>query len=187
MTSFCQVAGAEASLSGRRLDRWLWFARLVKSRSRGARRCGAGAVAVNGMTVKKGQPHCANRGERHGAAGGLLPHRSSAGARRASRPGGRSPPLICGDRASGSSDRADTGVAAATVGRGRRFEPIARQSSRKRSSYWVRRRAINDFAILLNTVWRLLGVAASKKPPFDVVAQFCSAALLAPSLPRPIV
>ena len=78
------------------------------------------------------------------------------------------------ETASGSSDRADTGVAAATVGRGRRFEPIARQSSRKRSSYWVRRRAINDFAILLNTVWRLLGVAASKKPPFDVVAQVWS-------------
>lgn len=40
-------------MNGRRLDRWLWFARLVKSRSRGARLCAAGAVAVNGMTVTK--------------------------------------------------------------------------------------------------------------------------------------
>jgi ribosome-associated heat shock protein Hsp15 len=40
-------------LNGRRLDQWLWFARLVKSRSRGARLCAAGAVAVNGITVTK--------------------------------------------------------------------------------------------------------------------------------------
>ena len=40
-------------MSGRRLDQWLWFARLVKSRSRGARLCAAGAVAVNTVTVKK--------------------------------------------------------------------------------------------------------------------------------------
>lgn len=40
-------------MSGRRLDQWLWFARLVKSRSRAARLCAAGAVAVNGMTVRK--------------------------------------------------------------------------------------------------------------------------------------
>jgi len=40
-------------LNGRRLDQWLWFARLVKSRSRGARLCAAGAVSVNGMTVTK--------------------------------------------------------------------------------------------------------------------------------------
>jgi ribosome-associated heat shock protein Hsp15 len=40
-------------LNGRRLDQWLWFARLVKSRSRAARLCTAGAVAVNGITVKK--------------------------------------------------------------------------------------------------------------------------------------
>jgi ribosome-associated heat shock protein Hsp15 len=40
-------------LNGRRLDQWLWFARLVKSRSRGARLCAAGAVAVNGVTVTK--------------------------------------------------------------------------------------------------------------------------------------
>ena len=40
-------------MNGRRLDQWLWFARLVKSRSRGARLCAAGAVAVNGITVTK--------------------------------------------------------------------------------------------------------------------------------------
>jgi ribosome-associated heat shock protein Hsp15 len=40
-------------LKSRRLDQWLWFARLVKSRSRGARLCAAGAVAVNGVTVTK--------------------------------------------------------------------------------------------------------------------------------------
>ena len=45
--------GAAAEVSGRRLDQWLWFARLVRSRSRGARLCAAGAVAVNEMTVTK--------------------------------------------------------------------------------------------------------------------------------------
>ena len=40
-------------MNGRRLDQWLWFARLVKSRSRGARLCAAGEVAVNGKTVTK--------------------------------------------------------------------------------------------------------------------------------------
>jgi ribosome-associated heat shock protein Hsp15 len=37
----------------RRLDQWLWFARLVKSRSRGARFCAADAVAVNTVALKK--------------------------------------------------------------------------------------------------------------------------------------
>jgi ribosome-associated heat shock protein Hsp15 len=36
-----------------RLDQWLWFARFAKSRSSAARLCGAGAVAINGATVKK--------------------------------------------------------------------------------------------------------------------------------------
>ena len=36
-----------------RLDQWLWFARLAKSRSLAARLCAAGAVAVNGATVTK--------------------------------------------------------------------------------------------------------------------------------------
>jgi ribosome-associated heat shock protein Hsp15 len=36
-----------------RLDQWLWFARLVKSRSGAARLCAAGLVAVNGVPVRK--------------------------------------------------------------------------------------------------------------------------------------
>jgi ribosome-associated heat shock protein Hsp15 len=36
-----------------RLDQWLWFARFVKSRSLAARLCAAGALAINGMPVKK--------------------------------------------------------------------------------------------------------------------------------------
>jgi ribosome-associated heat shock protein Hsp15 len=36
-----------------RLDQWLWFARLAKSRSFAARLCAAGAVALNGSTVTK--------------------------------------------------------------------------------------------------------------------------------------
>jgi ribosome-associated heat shock protein Hsp15 len=36
-----------------RLDQWLWFARIVKSRSLAARLCAAGAVTVNGCRVKK--------------------------------------------------------------------------------------------------------------------------------------
>jgi ribosome-associated heat shock protein Hsp15 len=42
-----------AAAVSRRLDQWLWFARLAKSRSRAARLCGAGAVAVNGTAVAK--------------------------------------------------------------------------------------------------------------------------------------
>ena len=36
-----------------RLDQWLWFARFVKSRSLAARLCAAGAVTINGGTVRK--------------------------------------------------------------------------------------------------------------------------------------
>jgi ribosome-associated heat shock protein Hsp15 len=45
--------GGSAELSGRRLDQWLWFARLAKSRSRAARLCIAGAVKVNQVTLKR--------------------------------------------------------------------------------------------------------------------------------------
>jgi len=45
--------GASAEISGRRLDQWLWFARLVKSRSRAARLCIAGEVTVNQATIRK--------------------------------------------------------------------------------------------------------------------------------------
>ena len=49
-------------MNGRRLDQWLWFARLVKSRSLGARLCVAGAIAVNGTTVTKAN-HILRSGE----------------------------------------------------------------------------------------------------------------------------
>ncbi|HTV87613.1 MAG TPA: RNA-binding S4 domain-containing protein [Stellaceae bacterium] len=36
-----------------RLDQWLWFARLAKSRSLAGRLCAAGAVTLNGVAVAK--------------------------------------------------------------------------------------------------------------------------------------
>jgi ribosome-associated heat shock protein Hsp15 len=45
---------ASPAPTSRRLDQWLWFARFVKSRSRASHLCAAGAVAVNGLAVKKG-------------------------------------------------------------------------------------------------------------------------------------
>jgi len=45
--------GASAEVLGRRLDQWLWFARLVKSRSLAARLCAGGAVMVNQAAVSK--------------------------------------------------------------------------------------------------------------------------------------
>jgi ribosome-associated heat shock protein Hsp15 len=39
--------------SSRRLDQWLWFARLVKSRSLAGRLCAQGAVGVNQAAVRK--------------------------------------------------------------------------------------------------------------------------------------
>jgi ribosome-associated heat shock protein Hsp15 len=47
-------AGSTAPEAGsRRLDRWLWFARLVKTRSLAARLCAAGAVSIDGAVVRK--------------------------------------------------------------------------------------------------------------------------------------
>ncbi len=43
--------GAERAKA--RLDQWLWFARLVKSRSLAARLCAAGTVALNDTPVTK--------------------------------------------------------------------------------------------------------------------------------------
>ena len=37
----------------RRLDQWLWFARVVKTRSLAARLCSAGAVTLNGLPLGK--------------------------------------------------------------------------------------------------------------------------------------
>jgi ribosome-associated heat shock protein Hsp15 len=47
----------------RRLDQWLWFARLAKSRSQAARLAAAGGVLVNGMVT-----HKASQGVRVGDA-----------------------------------------------------------------------------------------------------------------------
>jgi ribosome-associated heat shock protein Hsp15 len=53
------LAGAPAGTSTgperakARFDQWLWFARFVKSRSLAARLCSAGAVMINGSTVRK--------------------------------------------------------------------------------------------------------------------------------------
>jgi len=44
---------ASSAAATRRLDQWLWFARFVKSRSRASRLCAAGAIAVNGVAVRK--------------------------------------------------------------------------------------------------------------------------------------
>jgi ribosome-associated heat shock protein Hsp15 len=44
---------AAPAIPDRRLDQWLWFARLAKSRSLAARLCAAGAVVVNGTAAKK--------------------------------------------------------------------------------------------------------------------------------------
>jgi ribosome-associated heat shock protein Hsp15 len=42
-----------SAAESRRLDQWLWFARLVKSRSLAARLCTAGAITVNQVTIRK--------------------------------------------------------------------------------------------------------------------------------------
>lgn len=39
--------------ASRRLDQWLWFARLAKSRSLAARLCNNGDVTLNGVAVTK--------------------------------------------------------------------------------------------------------------------------------------
>jgi len=45
--------GAPSAAASRRLDQWLWFARLAKSRSLAARLCVTGAVTVNQIAVSK--------------------------------------------------------------------------------------------------------------------------------------
>jgi ribosome-associated heat shock protein Hsp15 len=39
--------------ASRRLDQWLWFARLAKSRSQAARLCLTGEITVNGIPVTR--------------------------------------------------------------------------------------------------------------------------------------
>ncbi len=47
-----EAAGAPMSL---RLDKWLWFARVTRTRSLAAKCCAAGQVSVGGHTIRK--PH----------------------------------------------------------------------------------------------------------------------------------
>lgn len=48
-----RTADGTSASADRRLDQWLWFARLAKSRSLAARLCNAGAVVVNGAAARK--------------------------------------------------------------------------------------------------------------------------------------
>ncbi len=47
------MSAAEVATEHRRLDRWLWFARFVKTRSLAARLIAAGAVTLNGVAARK--------------------------------------------------------------------------------------------------------------------------------------
>ncbi len=47
------AAGASPVAASRRLDQWLWFARLVKTRSQAQRLCAAGAITLNRLPVRK--------------------------------------------------------------------------------------------------------------------------------------
>ena len=47
------AGGPTTETSTRRLDQWLWFARLVKSRSLAGRLCAEGAVSVNQIAARK--------------------------------------------------------------------------------------------------------------------------------------
>jgi ribosome-associated heat shock protein Hsp15 len=49
------IAGGQDQATSLRLDKWLWFARLARTRSMAARLCAAGCVAIGGRAVAK--PH----------------------------------------------------------------------------------------------------------------------------------
>jgi ribosome-associated heat shock protein Hsp15 len=53
LTAIVPQSAAGPERAKTRLDQWLWFARLTKSRSLAARLCAAGAVRVNGVTATK--------------------------------------------------------------------------------------------------------------------------------------
>jgi ribosome-associated heat shock protein Hsp15 len=53
----------------RRIDQWLWFARLVRTRSSAARLCAAGKVTLNGVAVRKPN-HAVRLGDAIGAPQG---------------------------------------------------------------------------------------------------------------------
>lgn len=65
---------AEAALiagSSRRLDQWLWFARIAKSRSFASRLCAAGTVKVNGVAIGKAR-HAVRIGDTIGVPQGAF-------------------------------------------------------------------------------------------------------------------
>lgn len=45
-----------------RLDKWLWFARLARTRARAAQLCAAGGVTIGGVTITKSH-HALRRGD----------------------------------------------------------------------------------------------------------------------------
>jgi ribosome-associated heat shock protein Hsp15 len=65
--------GTSAEVLGRRLDQWLWFARLVKSRSLAARLCAGRAVMVNQAAVSKAN-HLVRMGDIIAAPQGAFRH-----------------------------------------------------------------------------------------------------------------
>ena len=54
MTTTAELTIAPGTERGKaRLDQWLWFARLAKSRSLAGRLCAAGVVTINGTPARK--------------------------------------------------------------------------------------------------------------------------------------
>jgi ribosome-associated heat shock protein Hsp15 len=61
--------GASVAPPSRRLDQWLWFARLARTRSLAGRLCAAGAVTLNGVAVRRAN-HLVRLGDSIGAPQG---------------------------------------------------------------------------------------------------------------------